>query len=179
MVEQGLSDFAAWAWARHHNEWSWYLRPLFLIPYCWFAWRHSLIGLALTLLALATSMFWFPAPETPSPLVLDALAAEREYLLSSWNWWKVALASLVPATLLALALAFWRRSFASGIAVVNIIASAKIAWTFVFFSMESAWHHLVPAAAGLVICNTTLIGAWWWLHRNRGRNGGTALSRHG
>jgi hypothetical protein len=66
-----LSDFAAWAWARHHNEWSWYIRPLFLIPFCWFAWRRSLVGTGLTLFALATSMFWFPAPRVPSPMALQ------------------------------------------------------------------------------------------------------------
>ena len=27
-------EFAAWAWARHHNELSWYIRPLFLLPFC-------------------------------------------------------------------------------------------------------------------------------------------------
>lgn len=26
-----------WAFARHHNTASWYIRPLFLIPLCWFA----------------------------------------------------------------------------------------------------------------------------------------------
>ncbi len=156
-----LSDIAAWAWARHHNEWSWYIRPLFLLPYCWFAWRRNLTGVALTLVALLTSMFWFPAPETPSPRAVDVLAAEKEYLLGRWTWWKVALALLAPATLAALAAAFWRRSFVWGIAVVNLMVVAKVAWTFVFFSPESALYHLLPAALGAVICNAVLAAAWW------------------
>ena len=62
-----INDVAAWAWARHHNILSWYIRPLFLLPFCFFAYRRSLLGITLTLVALATSMAWFPAPATPSP----------------------------------------------------------------------------------------------------------------
>ncbi len=158
-----LSEFAAWAWARHHNEWSWYIRPLFLIPFCWFAWRHSLVGIGLTLVALATSMFWFPVPEDPSPMALEFLAAERAYLLGLWTWWKVAVALLIPATFFALAMAFWNRSFVWGIAVVNVIVLTKVAWSFAFFTVEGALYHLVPAALGLAICNVVLITARRWV----------------
>jgi hypothetical protein len=158
-----LNDFAVWAWARHHNEWSWYIRPLFLIPFCWFSWRRSLAGIGLTLLALATSMFWFPAPEVPSPMALELLAAERDYLLGNWTWWKIVVALLIPATFMALATAFWRRSFVWGIAVVNIIVLTKVVWSFAFFSVEGALYHLVPAALGLAICNAVLIVARRWL----------------
>jgi hypothetical protein len=175
-MEHWLSDFAAWAWARHHNEWSWYIRPLFLIPYCWFAWRRSVAGLVLTVVALATSMFWFPAPETPSPLALELLAAERDYLLAPWTWWKVAVALLIPATFVALAAALWRRSFAWGLAVVNFIVVAKVAWSFVFFTTEGALYHLVPAATGLLACNAALGGAWWLLRRRSAPNPPPAAS---
>ena len=60
-----LADVASWAWARHHNVLSWYVRPLFFLPFCWFAYRRSATGMALTLVALATSMAWFPAPTHP------------------------------------------------------------------------------------------------------------------
>jgi hypothetical protein len=56
-----LDAFLSWAWARHHNVLSWYVRPLFLLPFCYFAYRRSVKGIALTLLALATSMFWSPS----------------------------------------------------------------------------------------------------------------------
>ena len=36
------NEFVAWAWARHHNVLSWYVRPLFLLPFCYFAYRRSL-----------------------------------------------------------------------------------------------------------------------------------------
>ncbi len=73
----GPDEFVAWAWARHHNVLSWYVRPLFFLPFCYFAYRRSLWGIVLTLLALVTSMFWFPAPEHASPAVNEMLASER------------------------------------------------------------------------------------------------------
>ncbi len=27
-----LNDILAWAWGRHHNILSWYIRPLFILP---------------------------------------------------------------------------------------------------------------------------------------------------
>jgi len=68
-----LDAFLSWAWARHHKILSWYIRPLFLLPFCYFAYRRSIKGIVLTLLALASSMFWFLEPEQPDPEALDFL----------------------------------------------------------------------------------------------------------
>src|ERR671910_2521114 len=87
-----LDGFGAWAWERHHNVLSWYIRPLFFLPFCYFAYKRSLWGIVLTLLALATSLSWFPAPETTSPAVTEMLAAEEEYLTADWTLWKVLVA---------------------------------------------------------------------------------------
>src|SRR5215210_5284361 len=68
MVATGSTgEFVAWAWGRHHNVLSWYIRPLFFLPFCFFAYKRSLSGMIVTLVALATSMFWFPAPERTDP----------------------------------------------------------------------------------------------------------------
>ena len=109
-----INDVAAWAWARHHNILSWYIRPLFLLPFCFFAYRRSLVGIAATLVALATSMAWFPAPAAPNPAVVEMLVAERNYLFGPWNAAKVFASLLIPATFAALAVAFWRRSLVLG-----------------------------------------------------------------
>jgi hypothetical protein len=161
---EALDAFFEWAWARHHNVLSWYVRPLFLVPYCAFAYRRSGWGIAVTVLALLTSMFWFPAPTEPSPAVVDALRAEREYLFGPWTWWKVTLALLVPLTFAALAVAFWRRSLRWGLAVLNGMVLIKVVWTFVFFSADSVWAHLTPALAGLAVCDAAI---FWWLARRK------------
>src|SRR3712207_5386511 len=68
-----LADLGTGAYDRHGNILSWYVRPLFLLPLAWFAYRRSGWGVAATLVALATSMFWFPAPAEPDPRVLEFL----------------------------------------------------------------------------------------------------------
>jgi hypothetical protein len=149
--------FVAWAWARHHNVLSWYVRPLFILPFCFFAYRRSLLGIVLTLLALATSMFWFPAPEHPSPAVNEMLASEREYLTADWTLWKVALALLVPGGFAALALAFWRRSLVWGLVVLNAMVLLKVAWTFLFSTEAGAMAHLPAAVLGLAVCDALIL----------------------
>jgi hypothetical protein len=131
-------EFVAWAWARHHNVLSWYIRPLFILPFCYFAYRRSPWGIVLTVIALATSMSWFPAPEHSSSAVNEMLASEREYLTANWTLWKVLIALLVPFSFAALALAFWKRSLVWGLAVINAMVLFKIAWTFLFSTEAGA-----------------------------------------
>jgi hypothetical protein len=150
-------EFVAWAWARHHNVLSWYIRPLFFLPFCYFAYRRSLWGIVLTLLALVTSMFWFPVPENPSAAVNEMLASEREYLTTDWTAWKVFVALLVPLTFAALGLAFWKRSLLWGLAVVNAAILFKIGWTFLFSTEAGAMSHLPAAVLGLVICDALIL----------------------
>ena len=151
------NEFVAWAWARHHNVLSWYVRPLFILPFCFFAYRRSLLGIVLTLLALATSMFWFPAPEHASPAVNEMLRAEEAYLTANWTLWKVLIALLVPLTFAALGLAFWKRSLVWGLAVVNAAILFKIAWTFLFSTEAGAMSHLPAAVLGLVVCDALIL----------------------
>jgi hypothetical protein len=150
-------ELAAWAWARHHNVLSWYIRPLFLLPFCYFAYRRSLFGIVLTLVALATSMSWFPAPERVSPAVNEMLASEEDFLTADWTPWKVAIVLLVPAGFAALALAFWRRSLVWGLAVVNSMVLFKIAWTFIFSTTAGAMSHLPAALLGLAVCDAAIL----------------------
>src|SRR4028118_1780838 len=152
----GTDESVAWAWARHHNVLSWYVRPIFFLPFCYFAYRRSLWGIVLTLLALVTSMFWFPAPEHVSPAVTEMLASERQYLTANWTLWKVLIALLVPLTFAALGLAFWKRSLLWGLAVVNAAILFKIAWTFLFSTQAGAMSHLPAAVVGIVVCDALI-----------------------
>jgi hypothetical protein len=157
-------EFVAWAWERHHNVLSWYIRPLFVLPFCYFAYKRSLWGMMLTLLALATSMFWFPVPGESSPAVKEMLAAEREYLTANWTLWKVLIALLVPLTFAVLGLAFWKRSLVYGLAVINAAILFKIAWTFLFSTGAGAMSHLPAALLGLVVCDVLILYVMRRLH---------------
>ena len=151
-------EFVAWAWARHHNVLSWYVRPLFFLPFCFFAYRRSLRGIVLTLLALATSMFWFPAPESASPAVNEMLRAGKRVphqptgrpgRSSSPCWCR----SPSPR---------WgwpsgRRSLVWGLAVVNAAILFKIGWTFLFSTEAGAMSHLPAAVLGLVVCDALIL----------------------
>lgn len=153
----GLLDaFGAWAWAQHHNILSWWARPLFLLPFAWFAWRRSLLGLTCTLIALGTSMFWFPAPDVPSPAVIEMLDLERAYLTSDWTLTQILIGLLVPITFGALAVALWRRSLGWGIGVINGMVLFKVAWTFIYTPGAGALLHMLPALVGLAVVDVVI-----------------------
>ncbi|HMN36383.1 MAG TPA: hypothetical protein PKD49_01550 [Hyphomicrobium sp.] len=124
-----LPDIAQWAWARHHNILSWYIRPVVLVPMGYFAWRRSLPGIAFAFLALLSSMAWFPPPAASDPRIVALLAAEKDYLLGPWPWWKFAIALFGAGSLLAMCAAFWLRSWKLALVVINLIMVAKITWT--------------------------------------------------
>ena len=155
-----LADLASWAWARHHNVLSWYVRPLFFLPFCWFAWRRSGTGMIVTLLALATSMAWFPAPAHPDPAVVRFLQVERDYLLGDWTAAKVAMSLTVPLTFGALAAALWRRSLGWALVVVNAACLFKIGWSYRYDeSGVGADAFVVPALLGLAVVDAGLLAA--------------------
>ena len=113
----------------------------------------------LTLIALATSMFWFPAPEQPDSWATGFLAAEKEYLTGDWTLAKLLMALLVPASLTALALAFWKRSFVYGLVVINAIALVKVGWSFFYGDVSGGLAVLMPALVGLVVSNVVVLYA--------------------
>jgi len=153
-----LDGFLAWAWERHHNVLSWYVRPLFILPLAYFSYRRSLTGIALTLAAVATSMFWFPAPERVDPRVREFLSFEREWLTGAWTAEKTVSALAVPLILGVLCLAFWKRSLLWGLVVINAIAVTKVAWGVVDGG-GSGWAMIGPALAGLVVCDAAVLYA--------------------
>lgn len=163
-----VQEFWEWAWARHHNVWSWYIRPLFVIPYVWFAHRRSVWGMVATVVALATSMFWFPAPDRVDPGVESFLAAELAYLTGPWTPAKVLLTLTVPAFFVLLAVAFWRRSWWWGLVVISVAAVGKVVWSLVEGG-TSGWAVAAPALIGLAVCNAAvLLGVRLLRRRGRG-----------
>ncbi|MBL0019136.1 MAG: hypothetical protein IPP17_22600 [Bacteroidetes bacterium] len=70
VVSMTNAAFFDWVFERHHNPWSWYIRPLFLIPFCFFAYKRSWAGISATIFMLFTSMFWFNRPSEVSAQVM-------------------------------------------------------------------------------------------------------------
>ena len=163
-----VDGFLSWVWARHHNELSWYVRPLFLLPFCFFAYRRSLPGIVVTLLVFPTSLFWFPAPEDPSPRVEEYLAWERQFLLEGSIVARVVFLLLVVAFFVALASAFWRRSWLWGLAVLNAGTLLKVIWS-VAFGGAVGWASLAPSLFTLAVTDAAILLAARWLKRRRAR----------
>lgn len=158
-----LNDFFAWAWARHHNVLSWYIRPMFIIPFIFFAYKRSWKGMFFTILALATSMFWFPAPAVADPAIEQFLEAEREYLTGAWTAQKIFLSLTVPLFFFLLGFSFWKRSWWWGVAVINVAALAKVAWSVVEGG-ESGWAVLVPTVIGMLVCDAAVYFGVKYIH---------------
>jgi hypothetical protein len=158
------SAFFDWAYERHQNQLSWYIRPLFLIPFCYFAYRRSWAGIMGTLLVLLTSMFWFPKPAVVSEQVKQFLEMEKEYLSGSWGMTKILISLLVPISLSALAAAFWKRNLWFGLSVMALIAVAKMAWS-VAYGGEAGRAVILPAVVGLVLCTGLIYLGFRRLHR--------------
>ncbi len=162
-IPQLLADFGDWAFDRHANVLSWYIRPLFLIPLAWFAHRRSGWGIAGTLVALATSIFWFPAPAQPDPQILEFLDFEREWITGTWDLQKSGQALLAPLALGAYCLAFWRRSVLWGLVLLNLMAGGKLLWGVVVGD-GTGWAMTVPGLVGLLVCDAAVL---WGLRRLR------------
>jgi hypothetical protein len=158
-----------WAWARHQNELSWYVRPLFLLPLAWASWRRSVTGIVVTLVALVTSMAWFPVPAVVDPQVASFLAFEQEYLTGSWPLGKLLVSLLAPLMLAAYCAAFWWRSIVAGAVVLALIAVVKVTWGVVDGAGTGA-AMIVPASVGLGLGLVGLGAAAWW-SRSRHRTG--------
>lgn len=148
MTNQSFFD---WVFERHQNQWSWYIRPIFLIPFCYFAYKHSWTGISITVFCLFTSMFWFNQPTFISENVKTFLLFEKNWLYGDWDLKKIALIISVPISFFALGLAFWKRSLFMGLGVVVLMATGKIIWS-IQNAGQAGKSIIIPALLGLIIC---------------------------
>ena len=151
-----LGDFLNWAWARHLNPLSWYIRPLFILPFCYFAYKKSVWGMALTVVAVTSSMFWFPVPATPDPRAVALLAVERQYVGGPLTLERIVLTTLVPIWFVALAWAVRRRSWLGVVTVIGSGTLLKVGWLF-RVAGGSAWAIIPPVALGTAVCAGVLL----------------------
>lgn len=143
--------FLSWVFERHQNQMSWFIRPVFLIPFCFFAYKRSWTGISITIFCLFTSMCWFGRPEIVSEQVKMFLQFEQDWLNAKWDYKKWLLVFTVPVSFIALGLAFWKRSLLMGLGVVVLMATGKIVWS-IYSAGEVGKSILVPATVGLALC---------------------------
>jgi hypothetical protein len=159
-----MVDFLDWAWARHANPLSWYVRPLFILPFCYFAYRRNVWGVTLTLVAVASSMFWFPAPAIPDPRGAALLAVEREYVSGPLTLSRMVLTGLIPVWFVLLAWAVRKLSWVGVAAIILAGTLLKVAWLF-RVSGSDAWVIVPPVTLGTAVCAAVLVFARWRLRR--------------
>lgn len=165
-MEPIINEFLNWAWERHHNPLSWYIRPLFVIPFCYFAYKKSVLGVVFTIVAVLSSMFWFPMPNEVDPQATKFLETERAYITGKWTFTKVAMTTLVPAWFFFLARSFWNRSWLTGLLVINLGTLLKVIWSF-YFAGASAWSIIPPVAIGAIIINSMILAAYQWMQKKQ------------
>lgn len=148
--------FFNWAFDRHHNLLSWYIRPIWILPIAFFAFKRSWTGVMASIFCLFTSMFWFPAPSTVSPKVVEFLAFEMEYLKGSWDVSKIIVQMAVPLFFAGLIYTAWHRSLKALIGVIIAAAVLKVVWSAVFAG-DAGLSIIKPAVSGLVICIAAVV----------------------
>lgn len=158
-------SFFEWAFERHHNILSWYIRPVFIIPIVFFAYKRSWAGVMISVFSLFTSMFWFPVPNNISPQIVEFLNFEQEYLKGSWDASKIFIQLSVPLFFIALIFAAWRRSWKYVLIVMVAAAILKVLWSAIFAG-DSGLSIIKPAITGLLVC----IGVVYYIMRNKRRN---------
>lgn len=161
--------FFNWAFKRHHNVLSWYIRPLFIIPMVVFAFKKSYTGIFASIFALFTSMFWFPAPAENNQWVQEFLAFEMDYLKGAWTAPKIVMSLAVPLFFFMLLISAWKRNWKWLLGVIVGAAVLKSAWSVVF-SGEAGLSVLNPAILGLVVC-VGVLGYFMKKHRGKANTG--------
>ena len=144
-------EFFEWAFARHQNMLSWYIRPLFIIPIVIGAYKKSYFIIFASIFALFTSMFWFPQPTTVDERVIGFLNFEKKYLTSGWKADKFFVLIAVVLFFLFLIYTTWQRKWKSLLWVVISGAVLKVIHS-VIFGGENGKSIVKPAIIGLFVC---------------------------
>lgn len=142
--------FFEFSWKRHHNSLSWYIRPLLLLPFCYFSFKKSYAGMLFSIFALATSMMWFPEPTNPSEQAKTFLQMEVNYLSAKWNFVKFIMTATIPLVFVLFGIAFWRRKVFWGFLVLMLSIIMKMIWS-VMEGGESGYILFPAAIIGIFI----------------------------
>ncbi|TNJ38486.1 hypothetical protein [Phaeobacter sp. B1627] len=158
------ADMGAWVWDRHQNQFSWYSRPLFMIPAAYYAYRRKVWHVAGFMALLATSLFWFDAPATVPPSVSEYLEWEKQLFFTNTS--KLPLVTFIFGVFVFLGLffyAFWQRNPWYGLALINVGTVLKIIVSVVF-GQDAGMAAIVPSLSSLLVIN---LFSWLLWRRSR------------
>jgi hypothetical protein len=113
-----------------------------------------------TLVAVASSMFWFPAPATPDARAIQFLEVEKQWILGPLTPAQLVLTLLIPVWFIALATALRRRLWAAAATVIVAGTALKVVWSF-YVGGASAWIIVPPVALGNAVVAGVLLYAYW------------------
>lgn len=142
-----------WIWDRHQNQFSWYSRPLFLIPACYYAYRQRISLVVGFMVLLLCSLFWFAAPAQVPEHISGYLEWERQLFFSNDSVLPlILLVAVVVIFLGGLFYAFWRRSVWIGLLLINAGTLLKIVVSMVL-GKEAGMAAIVPSLSSIAIIN--------------------------
>ncbi|WP_221563245.1 hypothetical protein [Alkalihalobacillus sp. TS-13] len=145
-----FQEILNWAFDRHLNPLSWYIRPVFLIILVYCAYKRSMKGIILTFFLMMSSMFWFPAPEQVNPQMEKVLEYEMN-LLSNPVTFLITIAFMM-LFVVSILIAFWKHSIRLGLVILNITLIGKVLLALLFTG-EDGWAPLGNTLFGLLLIN--------------------------
>jgi nicotinamide riboside transporter PnuC len=155
-----IQELVDWAFERHLNPLSWYIRPVFMILLAYAAYKRSWTGLIITFILLMSSMVWFPAPDKIDPQMYEVLEYEKQ-LFSHPLSGTLAILALLASVVLG-SIVFWKRSLKLGLIVCNVGLIGKLLLSLLFTG-TNGWGPLGTILFGLIIVNG--IGLYIFLRR--------------
>ena len=166
-----VENLGAWVWDRHQNQFSWYSRPLFLIPACYYAYRQKFWMIIGFMTMLFCSLFWFAAPVSVPEHVSGYLEWEKQLFFSNESMVPLLVLTLVVIVfLVAMFSAFWRRNSWLGLIVINAGTILKIVIS-IALGKESGMAAIVPSLSSLVVINLAAFVTWRYFdNKEKGQN---------
>lgn len=133
-----FKEILEWAFQRHLNPISWYIRPLFLIALCFFAYKRSWKGILITFFIMMSSMIWFPAPGTIDKKMEEVLAFEKKVLSAPGTAFLTL--GLMFTSLFFILYSFWKRSLKTAFIILNLLVVGKLILSLIFTG-DAGWEH--------------------------------------
>ncbi|WP_215224670.1 hypothetical protein [Echinicola shivajiensis] len=145
-----FNEFLDWAFQRHLNPLSWYIRPVFLILICYFAYRRKLSSTIITFMVMMSSMVWFPPPTEINQQMQEVLEFEKKLLSEPLS--AIVAILFMFLFILAILTAFWKHSLKWGLIILNVTLIGKVLLSL-FFTGDSGWAPIGNTLFGLLLVN--------------------------